>query len=55
MISATTDDDCKKLIYVHSICILWISAHTVSFIVQEQQGLLEDDILSVKILVDAIK
>ena len=31
------------------------SQHTVSFIVQEPQGLQEDDILSVKILVNAIK
>ena len=55
MISATTDYCCKKLCHMYSICILWISAHTVFFILHEQQGLQEDDVLSVQILVDAIK
>ena len=55
MISATKVDGCKRLCHIYDISILWISAHTVFFILHEQQGLQEDDVLSVQILVDAIK
>ena len=55
MISATTVDGCKKLCHIYFICLIWISAHKVFFILREQQGLQEDDVLSTQILVDAMK
>ena len=36
---------CKKLCHIYSICILWISAHTVFFMLHELQGLQMDGVV----------
>ena len=46
MISATSDDDCKKLCSVYSICFCSVSAYTLFFMLQEQLGFHKDNILS---------